>query len=472
MTNQTSDVPGEGASKTAATVLLPGASAATTPEAPVSRKPGDPEVEVTFVFVDAVKHGIKGLDVKMEGGGKSQVAVTGEDGAAASWLDAKRGEPIKIYVKKRTGEFDLKGSVTPKLDVNNYTIQSPEYHLEAITKLDAEEQLELDLNIPRVKEGEVMTVERLTGELAPYIASKQVVTEAGKVLKDSPVRKRVVTVDPKTKKAKTKIEIEHHYKAVETGKPHTVAMYVLGSRLNYPKSFEISDAMYRWIKVELDKELVAMRVIKANDPGVEIAAVKAIVSVESSGNGFTVNGLPKILFERHIFYGLTAPPEPAKGQKPKPHPYAKFPDICNPQRGGYDSGFVKENFREIEFGKKLSAGDKYELFQYERFVKAALLDRDAAICACSWGAFQVVAKPYAEFGYSSPSDIANECMESIEGQCRLFVSFLKMKDKRSAIAALYKKDWEGFTAKYNGQSWKSANPDYPSKMKERYEEFK
>jgi hypothetical protein len=63
-------------------------------------------------------------------------------------------------------------------------------------------------------------------------------------------------------------------------------------------------------------------------------------------------------------------------------------------------------------------------------------------------------------------------MESIEGQCRLFVSFLKMRDKRSAIAALYNKDWEGFTSKYNGGSWRKDNPDYPGKMKSKYEEFK
>lgn len=471
MANPTFNTPTDGKPSTAGDVLPPSELA---PPGPVGvvRKPGDPEVEVTFVFVDAVKHGIKGLDVKMEGGGKSEIAITGEDGTAAIWPDAKRGEPIKIYVKKRSGDLDLKGTVTPKLDVNNYTIQSPEYHLEAITKLDAEEQLEQNLNIPSVKEGEVMTVERLTGELAPYIASKQIVTESGKVLKDSPIKKKVVTIDPRTKKAKTKIEIEHHYKAVEIGKPHTVAMNVLGSRLNYPRSLDISDAMFQSMKAELDKELVSMKIIKTGDPGIEVAAIKAIVSVESSGSGFTVNGLPKILFERHIFYALTAPPAPPKGQKPKSHPYAKFPDICNPQRGGYDGGFEKEAFGEVEFGKRLSTGDRYEIFQYERLVKAALLDRDAAICACSWGAFQVVAKPYIEFGYSSPSEIANACMESIEGQCRLFVSFLKMRDKRSAIAALYNKDWEGFTSKYNGGSWRKDNPDYPKKMKNKYEEFK
>lgn len=474
MANPSSNIPTDGTPPAGANSAQPSAPATAAPDpvTPVVHKPGDPEVAATFVFVDAVKHGIKGLTVKIEGGGKSETATTGEDGTAVTWTDAKRGEPIKIYVKKKSGDFDLKGTVTPKLDVNNYTVQSPEYHLEAITKLDAEQQLETDLHIPTVKDGEVMTVARLTGELAPFITSKQVVSETGKVLKDVPTKKKIVTEDPKTHKKKTKIEIEHHYKAVETGKPRTVAMYVLGSRLNYPKSLDVSEAMYQWMQNELNQTLISMKVIKAGDPGIEIAAIKAVTIQEAGGSGFVINGLPKILFERHIFYDLTAPPAPAKGKKPQPHPYAKFPDICNPTPGGYDDGLGKEVFGEVEFEKKLNYEDKHELYQYERFVKAAQLDNDAAICACSWGAFQVIAKPYAEFGYSSPSEIANTCMESIDGHCRLFIAFLKSKDKKSAIAALYKKDWEGFTSKYNGANWRATNPDYASNMKRNYENFK
>jgi len=379
-------MPINGAPNTAADDLHP-APASSRAATPVVRKPGEPEVEVTFVFVDAVKHGIKGLDVKMEGGGKAEIATTGEDGTATIWTDAKRGEPIKIYVKKRTGDFDLKGTVTPKLDVNNYTIQSPEYHLEAITKLDAEEQLERDLNIPTVKEGEIMTVERLMGELAPYVASKQVVTEAGKVIKDSPIRKRVVTVDPKTHKTKTKIEIEHHYQVVDTKKPHTVVMYVLGSRLNYPIATEVTEAQYAAMAKEL---------------GCEVAAIKAVAKTETNSAAYFPNGLPVILFERHKFFKLT---KPAGGS----HPYAKFSDICNPTPGGYHL--------PVDHGP-----DPLRIWQYERLVKAAQLDRTAAVASCSWGAFQVMGEYWHSMGYSSPENLANECMASIDGQAKLFMN--------------------------------------------------
>ncbi|PLC03524.1 hypothetical protein CY658_22205 [Variovorax sp. RO1] len=405
---------------------------------PVVRKPGDVDVEATFVFVDSVKHGIKGLTVKIEGGEKSEIAVTAEDGTAVIWHNAKRGEPIKIYVKKRSGDFDLKGTVAPKLDVNNYTIQSPEYHIEAITRLTSEEQLAKDLNIPVVKSGEVMTVQRLTGELAPYIASKQVVTEAGKVIKDSPVRKKIKTQDPKTKKITTKIEIEHHYHAVDTKKPRTVVMHVLGSRLNYPTTLEVTEAQYAAMAKEL---------------GCEVAAIKAVAQTETTGEAYFSNGLPVILFERHKFFKLT---KPAKGG----HPYAKFSDICNPIVGGYNP---PEGY----------AHDALKIWQYERMVKAAQLDRAAAVASCSWGAFQVMGEYWSSMGYSSPESLANECMASIDGQAKLFMKYIKMKNKEvGIIKKLIDKDWEGFTGYYNGANWKSQNPSYPAKMKKAYDENK
>ena len=46
----------------------------------------------------------------------------------------------------------------------------------------------------------------------------------------------------------------------------------------------------------------------------EVAAIKAVASVESLGSPFLSNGQPKILFEAHIFHRLT------KGKYSKTHP--------------------------------------------------------------------------------------------------------------------------------------------------------
>ena len=61
--------------------------------------------------------------------------------------------------------------------------------------------------------------------------------------------------------------------------------------------------------------------------GVEVAAVKAVIDVESRG-GFLADGRPKILFERHLFSRFTG----KKFDKPPND------DIANPSAGGYKGG--------------------------------------------------------------------------------------------------------------------------------------
>lgn len=445
----------------------------------------DRPVTATFVFVDVVGHAITGLTVKVVGkkaivdfafpvsqepftdiitgnglqtAGSpvdsldlSETATTAADGTAISLTNVRRNSQLSVYVKKRNGELELKGKVNPKRDINNYTIRSPEYHLEAITKLDPRTQLESELNIPKIQVNEVMTIERLTGDLAPFIASKQVVTEVGQVTKDFPTKKPIVGTDSKTGKPTKSVEIEHHYKVVKTERPRTIVLHVLGSKLNYPVSTEFSEAQFQSMKEELDKELVSMKVIKAGDPGLELAAVKAVTQTESRGRGYFENGLPVILYERHKFFGFTKPkmPPPPKNKKATKvaatvHPFAKFSDICNPKAGGYGP----------------------EAIQYEKFVKAALLDKNAAIKSCSWGGFQVLGEYYDQIGFSSATDLANSSIRSMDGQAKLFVGYLKMN--HAALKALFAKEWETFTYNYNGSGWKTNNSDYPKKMENFY----
>jgi len=161
-------------------------------------------------------------------------------------------------------------TVTPKKDVSTFTVVSPEYHLEATTKLTPKDGLEQNLDLPVVQEGEIMTIKRLVHDFGPYIGWSQKVSEQGQVKKDFPTKKKEVTEDETTRKKKTKTIIEHHYKVVNTGKPQTIAFNLLGSRLNYPKSMLLTNERFVYL---------------ANSLGCEAAAIKALSKQETVGKG-------------------------------------------------------------------------------------------------------------------------------------------------------------------------------------------
>ncbi|MGM9485719.1 N-acetylmuramidase family protein [Ideonella sp. YS5] len=398
--------------------------------------PPNPIVTASFVILDRLKQPIQGLTVRVTSKTIDVTGTTDEHGLAITIENATRNEEISIYVKKRNGAFELKRKVSPKYDINTYTIRSPELHLEATTKLTPKEELEEDLPIPSIREGEVLTSARLFGDLAPFIGAAQIVTEVGQVTKDFPTKTTKKNADAATGKTTNEITVEHHYRVVKTEKPKVIVCALLGSRLNYPTHLDVSMEVY----ASMAKEF-----------GCEIAAIRAVAETESSGKGYFENGLPKILFERHRFYALTDPNRNAKkGAAKITHPFRAYADICNPIPGGYS----------------------IEEAEYARLVKAARLNRDAAIMACSWGSFQVLAEYYKQCDFKSPYELVDACMRSSDGHIALFRGFLKMPEKKKAIEALKSKNWEQFTKYYNGGNWEKQNPDYPKRMATYYEKYK
>ncbi|REE23498.1 uncharacterized protein DUF3380 [Paraburkholderia sp. BL27I4N3] len=448
------------------------------------KTPPSPLVEVTFVFRDVLKHPIAGLAVQVKTGtgappapewkigpdtgdsapattvvpasgasvpvadpllpvapsatvpSNSTETTTDQDGYAVTIQNAARNQPIDVLVKNRRGEYVWKATVKPSKDISAFTIVSPEYHIEATTQLTPKDELEQNLNLPVVKDGEVMTIERLVHDFGPYIGWSQKVTEQGKIKKDIPTRKKEVAEDERTRKKKTKITIEHHYRVVDTGKPQTIAFNLLGSRLNYPKSSILTDTHFSYLGASF---------------GCESAAVKAVTYTETGGRGFDDNGLPRILLERHYVYRLTLPPNKQANWRHEKNPYSKkFPDICFAKYGGYGHE---------------------GLHQYERLVKAAAIDRAAALMSCSWGAFQIMGESFSDCGCQTVNEMVNNCMESIDNHVKMFDLFMK-NAKPNAIAALRHKDWEAFATAYNGSNWRTQNPHYADNMKANYDKFK
>jgi len=178
--------------------------------------------------------------------------------------------------------------------------------------------------------------------------------------------------------------------------------------------------------------------------GVEEAAVKAIASVESAGDGFITdkagNKIPKILFERHVMFKRLRDFTPIKSADMA----AKYPDIVNPTPGGYKGG----------------------LAEHERLDRAVKIDRVTALESASWGAYQIMAYHWKVLGYSSVQEFVNKAYTE-EGQLELFIRFVKASP--NVLKALKAKDWVGVARAYNGPGY--AKNNYHNRMKEAYDQF-
>jgi len=154
----------------------------------------------------------------------------------------------------------------------------------------------------------------------------------------------------------------------------------------------------------------------ADQIGAEVAAVKAIAEVESSGRGFQ-NGRPVIRLEAHWFGKLTG------YQFNESHPHIS----CR----AWTPSLAARN-----------QGDAWAQFE-----EAASLDEAAAIQATSWGFPQIMGFHWRSLGYESPQAM-REAMGTDEGQLDAFLRFVKADVV--LMDALRRHDWHAFAARYNG----------------------
>lgn len=160
----------------------------------------------------------------------------------------------------------------------------------------------------------------------------------------------------------------------------------------------------------------------ASTLGVEVAAIKAIASVETKGSAWISPGVPQILFERHIMYRLLK----QKGISTVGLP----PDLVNPTPGGYGK------FTE----------------QHGKLDRAVQIDRECALQSCSWGMFQLMGFNYKACGYNSVQEFVNAMYESEDEQLNAFVGFIR--HNASLNQALRNKDWATVARLYNGADYK------------------
>jgi len=164
--------------------------------------------------------------------------------------------------------------------------------------------------------------------------------------------------------------------------------------------------------------------------GCEVAAIKAVAEVESSGSGFLEDGRPKILFEAHIFSRLTD------------HKYDKSdPDISS-----------------FSWNRSLYTKD-----EHKRLEKACAINRSYGLQSASWGKFQIMGFNYSLCGFSRLQDFINAMYKSEKEQLKAFCEFIKTQKLERFLK---EKDWGGFALRYNGKSYKENK--YDEKLEKEY----
>ncbi len=160
------------------------------------------------------------------------------------------------------------------------------------------------------------------------------------------------------------------------------------------------------------------------------AELWTVFTVETSGCGYLADRRPPILFERHVFHRLTGGAHDDG-------------DISAPTPGGYGP-----------------AGTH----QYDRLLRAAALDRDAALRSASWGLGQIMGENFSVAGFASVEDMVAAMCQSEDQQLRAFVACLKANH---LDAPLRDRDWSAFARRYNGPTF--ATNQYDTKLAAAFE---
>jgi hypothetical protein len=155
-----------------------------------------------------------------------------------------------------------------------------------------------------------------------------------------------------------------------------------------------------------------------NTLGVDAATVWAILEVETQGCGCLSDRRPQILYERHIFSGLT------RGAHD-----AAYPGISNPVSGGYGPGGAA---------------------QYTRLAEAVGCDQSAALQSASWGMGQVMGEHFAMLGYPTVEAMVTDMCASEDAQLAAAVGFII---KNNLARFLQAKDWVNYALHYNGADY-------------------
>lgn len=174
----------------------------------------------------------------------------------------------------------------------------------------------------------------------------------------------------------------------------------------------------------------------AEELGVEVAAIKAVVLIEagSAMQGFWAPGVPVVNFDRSMYNQYRAKAKDKSGDKS-----AKVPE-----------------------GLK-----GYALSEWTALTHARRVNRQGADMGTFWGMFQIGGFNYRICGCESVSEFVELMSYSELEQLELFAALIR---NGGFLNDLRNKNWSGFARRYNGPSY--ARRGYHTKMAKAYAKFK
>jgi hypothetical protein len=153
--------------------------------------------------------------------------------------------------------------------------------------------------------------------------------------------------------------------------------------------------------------------------GVEPEAIRAVVAIESAGQGFGPDGRPLILFEPVIFSALT------------------------------DHKFDAGNPKVSQATAQPGALGNTQADRWAKLTEAFGLDKAGALMATNWGLFQTSGQNYQPCGFADVFAFVSDSAQSETRQLAAFEQFIRSKD---LMDELRNQDWEGFARIYHGVS--------------------
>lgn len=163
--------------------------------------------------------------------------------------------------------------------------------------------------------------------------------------------------------------------------------------------------------------------------GCDVAAIRAVSQVEAGKlGGFDREGIPIILYERHVFHRLTG------GM----YDHVRLPDVPEIQ------SYISHRYQDSR------AYGPYSL-QHPKLVLAVVHARNPALMSASWGLFQIMGENYQQAGFTSLRQFINAMYRTVDDHLDAFVSFIQ-NDPR-LVKALREHAWSRFARIYNGPKY-------------------